>query len=178
MGKNCGNCTVKVWIGAYAGEHTASVKYPSARPRPIARIINMGSVETEIYDLRPGTDTHYDLVFYARPGNGTATWELRPVRVAGDPRPALKGEAKSCGHGPATIDDADFWDCSPHDSQRALPLRTTAKAFSRYGLALASNADEGAAGVDEEKSVAMTLRPGWFGCDGGCCTADYTNAYR
>jgi hypothetical protein len=178
--KECASCTVQVWIGPYAGEHSVSVKDPPTSPTPIARIINLGKYETVMYELLPGTQTQYDLYVSRDSQTGLAVWEVRATKPASDPRLPLHGLAESCNHDdePAQVDDADFWDCTPRHRSSDIGALPTTMPFAVARLA--------APGANTRRTVLLpgfspellTEAPGWFACDGGCCTGSYINVSR
>jgi hypothetical protein len=155
------------------------VKNPPTSPTPIARIINLGKSETVMYELLPGTQTQYDLYVSRDSQTGLPVWEVRPTRPAADTRPPLHGLAESCNHDddPSQVDDADFWDCTPRHRSGDISAFPTAAFLAGRSAAPGPN-ESMAFSLPSFASTFFAEAPGWFGCDGGCCTASYINVSR
>jgi hypothetical protein len=170
LAKGCGsNCLVNVWIGAYSGAQRADSANPPARPMKIAHIINTGTHETIMYDLKPFTQAEYDLVFQ-RDAAGQPELELVEIpRITGTLSINKKGKIKNCHHAPATFADADFWDCAP--PRPIIPVVAEASLFPFGILARATRSFVGELTKTSHSLMYPPEDPIWFSCTSGCCTA-------
>lgn len=156
--KGCGsNCKVEVWIGAYASARTADTANPPRAPLKIARVINTGAFETEMYALKG--HTQYDLLFQRNATTGRAEFVFEPItRLIGERK--RRGGVNACrGHKPGPRSDADFRSCDD-----APPRMTEASMVGAVpaGLFRALVAEGGGYASED---------PAWFSCTSGCCTA-------
>lgn len=157
----CGNnCTVDVWIGAYAGAKNADINNPPKVPLKIAHIINTGAYETEMYGLRPFSRASYDLIF--RSDADTALLELIPIeRTPGAGGARKKGKPQGCGHPAARESDADFWDCRPRPPRVLAASLFSSDGVRTLAVQFLAALKPGSAGAED---------PAWFSCTSGCCT--------
>lgn len=170
LAKGCGsNCTVNVWIGAYAGAQSADSANPPEKPLKIARIINTGAQETVMYNLKPYTQAEYDLVFQ-RDSDGRPQMVLVEIDRATTTRSTFKkGGINNCHHARATFADADFWDCS--HPRPSLPVIARASLVPVDILAQAIGSFVGELKKIAGKPMYSSEDPIWFSCTSGCCTA-------
>lgn len=170
LAKGCGSdCTVNVWIGAYAGAQSADSANPPETPLKIARIINTGAQETVMYNLKPYTQAEYDLVFQ-RDSDGRPQMILVEIDRATTTRSTFKkGGINNCHHARATFADADFWDCSR--PRPALPVLARASLLPVDILVPAVRSFVGELRKMAGKPEYDSEDPIWFSCTSGCCTA-------
>lgn len=171
LAKGCGssNCTVNVWIGAYAGAQSADSANPPEKPLKIARIINTGAQETDMYNLKPYTQAEYDLVFQRDPAGRPQMVLVEIDRATSTRSTFKKGGINNCHHARATFADADFWDCS--HPRPALPVLARASLLPVDILVPAVRSFVGELRKMAGKPAYSSEDPIWFSCTSGCCTA-------
>ena len=157
----CGrNCTVDVWIGAYASAKNADMNNPPATPLKVARVISLGSYETEMYGIEP--HRQYDMLFQR--GENGAEIVFEPITRTR--RAKEKAKVDYCrGHPRLSWSEADFRGCNPR------PPRAPTRAIMSAGpLNLLAGAVTWIRQFDSANRPPAE-DPAWFSCTSGCCTA-------
>lgn len=159
-GKDCNGCMVPIEISAVAGEQTFDPSNPPTAPQAVARVVNRGGVETEMYGFKPNADEYFVV---ANDGTGQPVWSIVNIpRAAHGVATVRKGyKVKGCGHPRATNADAAFQTCK-------------GKTHSFKPASLTQLAARGTDWI-----VAGILRlyeedPAWVACTDGCCTLNAT----
>lgn len=155
-GKNCGGCMVTVRIWPVNGNYQVNPQHPPTTGTPVAKVVNLGTVETEMYGFKPNVDTY----FIVDNQNG-GTWHLLEVTQAGyNDRPDESGPFAGCNHPPSSVSDADFKTCAKAAADARLKGNSGKIKFASLtsGLPFLSLMQPN----DED--------PAWTSCTEGCCT--------
>jgi hypothetical protein len=155
-GKDCGGCMVTVRIWPIQGNYTVNPQHPPVTGVPVAKVKNLGNVETEMYGFKPGVDTY----FVVDDQGGSAVWALQEVTNAGTfhVRTDVSGPYVGCGHIAASAPNADFKTCLDAAMEHGL---------TKGGFRLASSSMDA---MSAFRAPPMEESPGWASCTEGCCT--------
>lgn len=165
LAKGCTNCWTDVVIQAYAwSRFYGSDNFPAIGDDSIlvGHIKNIGTRETEMYNLKPSTLAEYDV--YVTNNAGAPGWVI--IEVPNGPIGVLvaKGHGKfnACvGHpGHPAKSYADFRNCD-YGAFRGGALKLASLAGWEELIARALGKRNGEFAVED---------PGWFSCSDGCCT--------